>query len=259
VTSTFLRPSKTGIFSICDAKLLDETRTSGIGVTRVCEACGHQWYINKKIKTCKCLTCRTWKRSADKRKSVTDVLDETKPDDKIDCDSNATYNESTGADKSRWASRTSNPLGGANNAFGGFDSHALPPDSLSASPSRDRQRRNYLTLNTLCQKERLIDLFVKSRRNGLLTRTIDKYRLYLRLADEVIGLNVTGQDVQRFIASRSSSPRMAKLEPIGRSTMGHQSLEYRRYVKALRSKDGLALQPAHFPAYLRQHLSEARR
>jgi transcriptional regulator with XRE-family HTH domain len=23
--------------------------------------------------------------------------------------------------------RTSNPLGGANNAFGGFDSHALPP------------------------------------------------------------------------------------------------------------------------------------
>jgi len=28
---------------------------------------------------------------------------------------------------SRWASRTSNPLGGINSVFGGFDSHALPP------------------------------------------------------------------------------------------------------------------------------------
>ena len=35
--------------------------------------------------------------------------------------------DTSGADESRWASRTSNPLGGADNAFGGFDSHALPP------------------------------------------------------------------------------------------------------------------------------------
>ncbi len=33
-----------------------------------------------------------------------------------------------GADESRWASRTSNPLGGIKHVFGGFDSHALPPE-----------------------------------------------------------------------------------------------------------------------------------
>ena len=32
-----------------------------------------------------------------------------------------------GADESRWAPRTSNPLGGIKSVFGGFDSHALPP------------------------------------------------------------------------------------------------------------------------------------
>ena len=32
-----------------------------------------------------------------------------------------------GADESRWASRTSTPLGGIRSVFGGFDSHALPP------------------------------------------------------------------------------------------------------------------------------------
>ncbi len=32
-----------------------------------------------------------------------------------------------GADKSRWASRTSNPSGGVVSVSGGFDSHALPP------------------------------------------------------------------------------------------------------------------------------------
>jgi len=35
-----------------------------------------------------------------------------------------------GADESRWASRTSNPLGGIDDVFGGFDSHALPPARL---------------------------------------------------------------------------------------------------------------------------------
>jgi len=40
---------------------------------------------------------------------------------------NDAYNESRGADESRWASRTSNPLGGISSVFGGFDSHALPP------------------------------------------------------------------------------------------------------------------------------------
>ncbi len=39
------------------------------------------------------------------------------------------YTFGEGADKSRWASRTSNPLGGINSVFGGFDSHTLPPIS----------------------------------------------------------------------------------------------------------------------------------
>ena len=34
------------------------------------------------------------------------------------------------ADKQHVYSRTSNPLGGTTSVFGGFDSHALPPDSF---------------------------------------------------------------------------------------------------------------------------------
>jgi hypothetical protein len=34
-----------------------------------------------------------------------------------------------GANESRWASRTSNPSGGMNSVFGGFDSHTPPPAS----------------------------------------------------------------------------------------------------------------------------------
>jgi len=74
--------------------------------------------------------------------------------------------------------------------FGGFDSHA---PGVSTLPTRQRNYRstNYLTLNTLCNAE-LIEKFVKSRRDGLSPRSIDNYRLYLRLSKEVIGLNVTG-------------------------------------------------------------------
>jgi integrase/recombinase XerC len=53
--------------------------------------------------------------------------------------------------------------------------------------------------------DELIDKFVASRRDGLSPRTIKNYRLYLRLASEVIGLGTTGQDVQRFISSRGCS------------------------------------------------------
>ena len=53
------------------AKLGDEIRGSGIGVTRACTKCGHIWYLNKKIRTTKCQTC-----SADKRKSVANKLDD---------------------------------------------------------------------------------------------------------------------------------------------------------------------------------------
>ena len=46
-----------GTCSHDNARLGDEIRDHGVGVTRVCEACSHTWYINKKIRTCKCLTC----------------------------------------------------------------------------------------------------------------------------------------------------------------------------------------------------------
>jgi site-specific recombinase XerD len=48
----------------------------------------------------------------------------------------------------------------------------------------------------------LIDAFVNSRRDGLSNRTLDNYRLYLSRSSDVVGLNVTGIDVQRFITSR---------------------------------------------------------
>ena len=35
--------------------------TKGSGEKATCTQCGHIWYINKKIRTCKCLTCSTAK------------------------------------------------------------------------------------------------------------------------------------------------------------------------------------------------------
>ncbi len=52
------------------------------------------------------------------------------------------------------------------------------------------------------QSDELIELFIKSRRDGLSRKTIECYRLHLRLANSVIGLDITGQEIQRFIASR---------------------------------------------------------
>ena len=37
-----------------NSQLGDAIRGNGVGVTRVCETCGHTWYIHKKIRTCKC-------------------------------------------------------------------------------------------------------------------------------------------------------------------------------------------------------------
>ena len=47
-----------------NASLGDEVAGKGVGITRTCSSCGHRWYLNKKIHTCKCQTC-----SADKQKS----------------------------------------------------------------------------------------------------------------------------------------------------------------------------------------------
>ena len=48
-------------------RLGEEVRGRGVGVTRTCEACGHTWYINKKIRTFKCLTCSGSKRNTTER------------------------------------------------------------------------------------------------------------------------------------------------------------------------------------------------
>jgi hypothetical protein len=44
------------------------SRHSVIGITRTCESCGHIWYINRKIRMCKCLTYSGAKRSTTERK-----------------------------------------------------------------------------------------------------------------------------------------------------------------------------------------------
>jgi hypothetical protein len=116
----------------CSGRLGNEVRGSGIGVTRECSQCHHVWYFYKRGDStgCKCLTCSAEerKRSAGGRKaqSVAAGLDDARV---------KAYNHNAnfkGAHESRWASRTSNPLGGISDVFGGFDSHALPPDSKSS-------------------------------------------------------------------------------------------------------------------------------
>ena len=55
----------------------------------------------------------------------------------------------------------------------------------------------------------LIERFIASRRDGLSPRTIKNYRVYLGLASEVVGLNVTGQELQRFINTRECTNGIA--------------------------------------------------
>ena len=47
-----------------NASLLAPVKTKGVGLKAVCSQCGHTWYINKKIKTCGCLTCSGAKRKS---------------------------------------------------------------------------------------------------------------------------------------------------------------------------------------------------
>ena len=54
---------------------------------------------------------------------------------------------------------------------------------------------------TKATSNELIHSFIASRREGLSIRTIeDTYKCYLNLSREVVGLDVTGQDIQRFLA-----------------------------------------------------------
>ena len=55
-------------------------------------------------------------------------------------------------------------------------------------------------------KSELLDRFIASKRESLSQRTIDKsYRVDLDHSREVIGFNVTGQQIQQFLNSRRCS------------------------------------------------------
>jgi site-specific recombinase XerD len=77
-------------------------------------------------------------------------------------------------------------LGGADNAFGGFDSHALPPICGCTST---------LLTNT----PSLLTNFLKSRRQGLSPRSIDFYRCYLNLARKVVSVQIKGHEIAQFL------------------------------------------------------------
>jgi protein-arginine kinase activator protein McsA len=56
------------------ALLLEPVKTKGIGIKLVCSQCGHTWYINKKIKTCGCLTCKGTRRSSLERDNTRRIM-----------------------------------------------------------------------------------------------------------------------------------------------------------------------------------------
>jgi integrase/recombinase XerD len=52
----------------------------------------------------------------------------------------------------------------------------------------------------------LIDKFITSRRDGLSVRTIeDTYKCYLNLSRDIVGIDVTAQDIRHFLATRQCS------------------------------------------------------
>jgi integrase/recombinase XerC len=61
-----------------NAELLPQIRTKGEGAKTTCSKCGHTWYINKKIRTCKCLTCSATKEKPQRmeltERGVTKIL-----------------------------------------------------------------------------------------------------------------------------------------------------------------------------------------
>ena len=72
---------------------------------------------------------------------------------------------------------------------------------LKSQPAHPAHSNSLDLDNTL-----LIERFIASRRDCLSPKTIHKcYRLYLNRSREVVGLKVTGQDIQRFISSRKCS------------------------------------------------------
>ena len=56
------------------ASLLAPVKTKGVGVKYTCSQCQHTWYINKKIKTCGCLTCKKARRNALERATTPRII-----------------------------------------------------------------------------------------------------------------------------------------------------------------------------------------
>ena len=50
-----------------DKPLSDDIAGRGAGVTRKCSACEHVWYLNRKIRTSKCLTCSQAKQRTNRK------------------------------------------------------------------------------------------------------------------------------------------------------------------------------------------------
>ena len=46
------------------ASLLEPVKTKGVVIKYVCTRCQHTWYLNRKIKTCGCLTCKGTQRKS---------------------------------------------------------------------------------------------------------------------------------------------------------------------------------------------------
>ena len=66
-----------------NAELLPAVKTKGVGFKRVCAEYGHTWYINKKIKTAGCLTCKgTRRRSLEHKMANWDVPNRSDSDNK---------------------------------------------------------------------------------------------------------------------------------------------------------------------------------
>ena len=64
-----------------ESSLSAPVSTKGTGEKVTCSSCGHTWYLNKKIRTCKCLTCSGAKRNSAENGGITRKSVETRARD----------------------------------------------------------------------------------------------------------------------------------------------------------------------------------
>ena len=76
----------------------------------------------------------------------------------------------------------------------------LRPLRVQIPPSAQTPKVNKLT-------KKLTDSFIQSRRDGLSSKeTLEFYRGFLNLAEPVVGIGVTGQEIKQFLDSRKCNP-----------------------------------------------------